>query len=246
VRRPLQAAFLAALLPVVAGGSSAASPAESHRVLSSLAIADLARAWVVDRFRSEIDPGALELAGIPRELVLPAGEVLTQVTLQAGSPATGHLTLLVEAMAADPRGPRVVRSTTVGFRVAAPQDVVVAVRELPRGSVITAEDVRLERQPSARVPRHALTRPAEAIGKEVVRPLAPAEVVTAASTATVRAIRRGATVNLVLEGPGFRIIARGIASEDGSVGQTIRVVNQSSRRELVGKVVDERTVRLSL
>jgi flagella basal body P-ring formation protein FlgA len=35
-----------------------------------------------------------------------------------------------------------------------------------------------------------------------------------------------------------------VASEDGAIGQSIRVVNQTSRRELVGRVEDERTVRI--
>ena len=52
-------------------------------------------------------------------------------------------------------------------------------------------------------------------------------------------------VSLILEGPGFRIMARGVAAEDGAVGQTIRVTNQASRRELAGKVEDERTVRVA-
>jgi flagella basal body P-ring formation protein FlgA len=35
-----------------------------------------------------------------------------------------------------------------------------------------------------------------------------------------------------------------VAAEDGAVGQVIRVVNQTSRRELAGRVEDERTVRV--
>jgi flagella basal body P-ring formation protein FlgA len=36
-----------------------------------------------------------------------------------------------------------------------------------------------------------------------------------------------------------------VAAEDGAVGETIRVVNQISRRELSGTVEDERTVRVA-
>jgi flagella basal body P-ring formation protein FlgA len=82
------------------------------------------------------------------------------------------------------------------------------------------------------------------VGKEVVRAVAPGEVVIAAAVAPPRTIRRGSVVSLILEGQGFRIVARGIASEDGAVGQTIKVVNQSSRRELAGRIEDERTVRV--
>jgi flagella basal body P-ring formation protein FlgA len=102
----------------------------------------------------------------------------------------------------------------------------------------------VERRPIERVPSAALGTPVEAIGKEVARPIAPGEVMTASTVTPVIAIRRGSAVTLLLEGPGFRIVARGIASEDGAPGQAIRVVNQSSRRELIGKVENERTVRI--
>src|SRR5262249_9054891 len=76
------------------------------------------------------------------------------------------------------------------------------------------------------------------------RSLAPGEVLTASSVATPRAVRRGAVVTLLVEGRGFRIVARGGASEDGAVGDTIKVVNQSSRREMAGRVEDGRAVRI--
>jgi flagella basal body P-ring formation protein FlgA len=208
-------------------------------------VAELARAFVLERYGTELAGATIEPVGAPRELVLPAGEVSTTMSLQAGSPAAGHLIVLVEAAVAPSRGARVERSATVTFRVNAPRPVVVAVRELARGTVIHPRDLRIEQRPAERVPRGALAEMDLVAGKEVVRPLAPGEVVTSSVVATVRAVRRGAVVALILEGPGFRIVARGVAAEDGAVGETIRVVNQSSRREVSGRIDDDRTVRVS-
>jgi flagella basal body P-ring formation protein FlgA len=180
----------------------------------------------------------------PRELALPAGDVATRVSVQAGSLAGGQMTVLVEAIVTDARGGRTARSATVSLAVRAQQDVLVVVRDLPRGAIVASGDVRRERRPSDRMPRGPLTDPADAVGKEMQRGAAPGEVLTASAVAPARAVRRGAVVTLLLEGPGFRIVARGVASEDGAVGQTIKVVNQVSRRELAGKVEDERTVRV--
>jgi flagella basal body P-ring formation protein FlgA len=207
-------------------------------------VAQIARTWLAERLGPVAERSTIESTGTPRDLVLPSGDIATSVRLQAGSLSGGPVTLLVEAVVTEPSGARTARSTTVGFRINGEQNVVVAVRELRRRSIVVAGDVRVERRPIERVPSAALGTPVEAIGKEVARPIAPGEVMTASAVTPVIAIRRGSAVTLLLEGPGFRIVARGIASEDGAPGQAIRVVNQSSRRELIGKVENERTVRI--
>jgi flagella basal body P-ring formation protein FlgA len=223
----------------------AAAPAVPEPVrLAPEIVAALARDWLAAHLGPGVDRASLELAGNVRELVVPHGTVSTAVSLQNGSVESGHVSVLVEATAVDPAGRRATRSTTVGFRVAARQDVAVAARELPRRAVVAAGDVRIERRAADRTPAGAVRELDQAIGKELVRSLAPGEALTASALATPRAIRRGAVVNLLLDGPGFRLSARGIASEDGAVGDTIRVVNQSSRRELVGRVENDQTVRV--
>ncbi len=238
--------LLVAAIPA-AGGAGTPWPPEGERIqrLPSEAVAELARGFVLERYGAELAGATIEPVGTPRELVLPAGEIATAVSLQAGSPSSGHLIVLVEAAVAQPRGVRVERSATVTLRVNVARPVIVAVRELARGTVIQSRDLRVEQRPAERTPRGAITEMDLAAGKEVVRAVAPGEAVTTSAVASVRAIRRGAVVALVLQGPGFRIVARGIASEDGAVGETIRVVNQSSRREVSGRIDDDRTVRVS-
>lgn len=205
----------------------------------------IAREWLADRLRGQVEPSAIEPAAVPRELVLPAGEVAFNFAVQSGSVDGGAMTVLVEAVVIDARGGRMTRSTTVNFKVNPLRAVVVAVRELPRRTLVGATDVRVERRPPSRIPAGAVHDPSAVVGKEIVRPLAPGEPLTASSVTAPLVIRRGSVVALVLEGPNFKIVARGVAAEDGTLGGSIRVVNQSSRREVVGRVEDERTVRVS-
>ena len=246
--RRLAPALVFALLVSVAFVALAASHAGSALPeparLAPEAVAALARDWIAAHAPASLDRGAVELTATPRDLVLPAGEVSTTVTLQAGSLAGGPVTVLVEATSLDRLGARTTRSTTVNFRIGAQQDVVVAVRELTARTALAASDLRTERRSYDRVPAGALRETREAVGKEVTRALAPGEVLTASSVATPRAVRRGSVVTLLVEGRGFRIVARGVASEDGAVGDTIKVVTQSSRREMAGRVEDDRTIRI--
>jgi flagella basal body P-ring formation protein FlgA len=213
--------------------------------LSAEVIAEFARTWLTERLGPDGDGLRIELVAQPRDLVLPGdGHVTTAASVQAGSLAGGPVTVLVEATLTDPSGTRTSRSTTVALRLNVDQDVVVALRELPRRAIVAARDLRVERRPADRVPRGAVADLRDAIGREITRPVGPGEVLTASALTTAVVMRRGAVITLRLDGPGFRINARGVASEDGAIGQSIRVVNQTSRRELVGRVEDERTVRI--
>ena len=242
--RSLLAITLALGLALAALATTARAGAPIVHRLSSERIAEIARGFAQQQLGAHGSMLEIELAAAPRELVLPDGQLDVQTSLQTGSVTSGFLTVLVEATSVDGRGLRATRSATVAFRVTGDQPVLVAVRELVRGSAVAPADLRVERRPLERLPRQALTDPREAIGKEVVRAVAAGEAIGAASLAAPRVLRRGAAVTLLLEGPGFRIVARGTASEDGTVGQTIKVVNQSSRREMSGRVEDERTVRV--
>lgn len=237
------AAVLIALATLVS--VSVAAPLAPGTWLASETLTRIAREWLVERLAGEVDPAAIEVTGTPRELALPPGDVTVNVTLQSGSVASGALTVLVEAAVAEDQGRRTLRSATVGFRVNAVQDVIVAVRELPRRAVITAGDVRVERRAASRTAPGAVHDARDAVGKEVTRSIAPGEPVTSGSLTAPVMIRRGSVISLVLEGPTFRILARGVASEDGVLGQPIRVVNQASRKEVVGRVENERAVRIA-
>lgn len=235
--RRLAVVIVAVLTPGWAAGTGVTR-------LEAEALTRMAADWLVAHLGGEVDAGAIEPLAAPRELVLPAGALTVQMTLQSGSVAAGTLTVAVEATVTDERGSRVTRSTTVAFRVRALREVLVAVRELPRRTVIAPGDLRAERRAASRVPAGAVQDLADVVGKELTRTLAPGEVVTAQALTAPVVVRRGSVVSLVVEGPSFRIVARGVAAEDGARGETIRVVNQASRREVVGRVEDAHTVRV--
>ncbi|MFQ5828068.1 MAG: flagellar basal body P-ring formation chaperone FlgA, partial [Candidatus Methylomirabilia bacterium] len=122
--------------------------------------------------------------------------------------------------------------------------VVVANRPLARKSVIRPSDVRILRRAGSRVPHDALTDLGQAVGKEVVREVRAGDVLAARAVKVPIVVRRRSPVLLYLDGPGFRITARGIAMEDGGIGQMIRVINQSSQKVLYGRIEGNGSVRI--
>ena len=65
---------------------------------------------------------------------------------------------------------------------------------------------------------------------------------TVQALSTAALVKRGDLVRLLIEKNGLRLSVSGEALDTGGSGERVRVVNESSKRELVGRVVDHGTV----
>jgi flagella basal body P-ring formation protein FlgA len=130
------------------------------------------------------------------------------------------------------------------FQITRLVSVVVVARPLEPRRVLAADDFRTERRAAGEVPPDALTEVANHADLEVLRPLQAGEVLTPRVIRARLAIKRGELVTLLLEGDGFRITTQGQASEDARRGDTVRVVNVGSKREVVGWVEGGGIVRV--
>lgn len=230
---------LALVLGLAAPAWAGAAPAAT--VLPPEAVADLARAWLAGR----VGAGAEVTVRPPaRPLAVPAGALRFDVRLESGTlegpGATLRVTVLSDGAAADEAASALVRAA-IRRRV----PVLVAARALGRGATLGPDDVRVEPRAPSAVPADALAGPEAAVGRELARPLAPGEVVTARALAPRRLVRRGARVTLRAEGPGFVVTAAGIAEEDGGPGDTVRVRALAAPRLLHGVVDEDGSVRVA-
>lgn len=130
------------------------------------------------------------------------------------------------------------------FRVGRYQRVVVATRALEPRTVPGGADFRLERRLSTEAPADALTEMSGASDLEMVQAVKAGDIVTARALRPRVLVKRGELVTLLLEGRGVRITAQGEAGEDARRGDTVRVVNPTSRREVLGKVEGPGLVRV--
>jgi len=90
----------------------------------------------------------------------------------------------------------------------------------------------------------ALTELTDPLDLEVVRTVQTGEVLTPRVIRPRIVIKRGELVTLLLEGDGFRITTQGQASDDARRGDTVRVLNVASKREVVGSVEGSGVVRV--
>jgi flagella basal body P-ring formation protein FlgA len=186
-------------------------------------------------------PHTLVPLGRPPDLRLATGTVDLRARVQEPAPpyqfVVAHVAVRVDG--------RDAQAVPVSYRVARLVQVVVAAQQLEPRATLTLADFRLEARPSTEVPSGALEAIADPADLEPVRSIRAGEIVTARHFRPRMLVKRGETVTLVFEGRGFRITTVGQAVEDARRGDVVRVVNSTSRREVVGRVESSGRVRVS-
>lgn len=124
-------------------------------------------------------------------------------------------------------------------------NVVVASRTLDRNEVIRDGDVRIDRLDLSRLHTSTLESLTAVVGKRVTRKIPEGAVLMPDDLDRPLWVTRGDSVLIVAQSPWFRVTTKGVARNDGARGEAVRVLNISSKREVVGKVVGPQTVKVA-
>lgn len=134
----------------------------------------------------------------------------------------------------------------VPVRVVRRAAVVVAARDLPAGSVLSAADLRVEVRDTGSLSQGYVGDPAQVVGQVLSRPLAAGTSLTPAGLAQAAVVRRGDLVTLVSRSGGFEVRGQGKALANAAPGERLSVENNSSRRIVQGQVAADGTVEIPL
>lgn len=115
-------------------------------------------------------------------------------------------------------------------------ETVTLVRPFNRGEIVREEDLAVERVPKRQVGAVRPVSPADFVGLAARRTLRQGQPLATADFTAPLLVNRGEIVTIVYESPGLVLTARGQALEQGAKGDTITVLNQLSKRTLVGQV----------
>lgn len=137
-------------------------------------------------------------------------------------------------------------SLYVQATIAAYVDVVVAARALPRGHVIGRDDLTLRRTELDRLASAALRQPESALGKELTRQLAVDMPLTLSMLKQPLLVNRGEQVVIVAQSGTLSVKMAGVALTAGAEGDTIRVKNSSSGKEIEAVVIGVATVEVRM
>ncbi|ALP52629.1 hypothetical protein Tel_05415 [Candidatus Tenderia electrophaga] len=124
--------------------------------------------------------------------------------------------------------------------------VAVAKRPLARGIPVTADDLSFEQREISRLTGGYFTHGDRLLGRAPKRSLPRGSVVSPRDLDIQKVIRKGTRISIVAESNGISVRMPGKALQDAGAGEQIQVENLSSKRTVIGTVLDPDTVRVAM
>ncbi len=169
--------------------------------------------------------------------VVPAGDVTLSVGTALYNPSYINVPVTIDVDG------KFLRQVFVGYRIQEYVRTAVAARDLVPGTVITPDDVTIER-----VPFHGqrINGVDALIGRKVVSATRQGQPIAIESTQTNQIVKPGSTVVLIVHDGGVAIAADVVARTGGGLGDEIQLWNPQTRKALSGTVVGPDRVELDI
>ncbi len=171
---------------------------------------------------------------------LPEGKPRIELADQAGGKQMGHVSLSAIVRVEGKIERRVVLSGWIDRF----DKVVCTLRPLDRHTILSAEDLTLERRNVSKLPANVLKTVEDVAGKRLKHRLKAGSVLLANAIENPPLIKKGDRVTIMAESPNLMVTAVGIAQSKGSAGDQIRVTNCMGKKEIIAHVVDSSTVKV--
>jgi flagellar basal body P-ring formation protein FlgA len=143
------------------------------------------------------------------------------------------------------QGNRVVRNSSMRVEVEALADMVVTLRHLDPGTIITSKDIAVQKRDIATVGGKFSQNVDDLLGKRARIAIKSNAAVRADQVEKVPLITSGQMVTIVAENEIMKITVAGRARNSGAEGDTIMVQNLSSLKEISARVISATTVQVA-
>ncbi len=164
--------------------------------------------------------------------VLPKKELTPVVVLPKGNKIPGKINLMVKYQDKD-----WTKTVWVSARVVKSKDVIIANRVLPIKHIIEMKDIRLEKTDVNNITGSAFSDMNMLLGMAVKRPITANSVIKEDYVYKPAVIKKGETVDVVVESGAIIVTVKCEAREDGFLGRGIKGGNLSSGKDITGVVV---------
>jgi flagella basal body P-ring formation protein FlgA len=138
------------------------------------------------------------------------------------------------------------RQEIVAAEVSLPGTVVVAARDLPRGAILQAADLKLKVASEQDRQTRGFSFIEDAVGNEVQRPLRAGQIIDADHAEQPELVQRGERVSIVVNHGGVRVRAEGRARDGGRRGDVITVESATRRESFQGVVTGVKEVEIGV
>lgn len=138
-------------------------------------------------------------------------------------------------------GPALYTQQVVGT-VYEKMQVPVLKHAVSAGNTVQAADIDWTSTRVDQLAMNAVTDEQQMIGRIAKRPLRPGQILRATDLINEPTVHKNNLITIAVQTADMSLTVRGKALEDGAIGQTIRVVNTNTNKQLVGVVKDAGTV----
>lgn len=121
-------------------------------------------------------------------------------------------------------------------------EIPVLIRALPAGTTVQEADIDWLSVRAERLVGNVVTDTRQLVGMTTRRPLRSSQILRVSDLVMTPAVRKNTLVTLALESGAMSLSLTGKVLEDAAIGQSVRVLNVNSKKELVGVVRDAGTV----
>lgn len=138
------------------------------------------------------------------------------------------------------------RKVTAMAEVRAYDNIVKSKRPFKKGYVLSSDDLYLSEMDINKMPKSSVKDPETIIGKSLKRSITANITLTEDMVEKSQAVDKGKHVALLINAHGFNITAAGETREKGYIGKPVKAANLSSKKEVRGVLINERTVEVEL
>jgi flagella basal body P-ring formation protein FlgA len=163
-----------------------------------------------------------------------------QAFLPKGSRNMGKTTIGVKCNSTNPW------SLNVPVTISVFKNVLVASRQLQKGTVLTASDIKLQKTDVAKLHYGFFETLKDGAGKKLKRRILTGVVLTPAMLKNPQLISRGQQINIVAQSGRMTVRMKGKALANGAVGERIKVLNVKSKKKLEGVITPSGEVKVEI
>lgn len=174
------------------------------------------------------------------KIIFPPGPLSYEVILPEQAYRGGNISFTSIFLTNEKKGKKLRGSAQVEIWA----DVLAPKYFLPRYHEIQEKDLQWVHRNISNLPPDLLTEMKDLLGKRTTISINPGEVIRSGMVEYPPLIKKGERVILLVENQHFKITAFGEAKEDGRRGERVRLTNLSSKKEVIGRVLDMNTVQV--
>lgn len=136
------------------------------------------------------------------------------------------------------------KEDAVRVRIEVLWDFVISLNTIAKSTVLSADNVTVQKKWVKRIPMNSISSLDDAIGKTIIVSIRPNAQITRSMLREVKSVRKGRMVQVVLDNGSLRIIMSGMAEEDGADDTVVKVRNLNSNKILYARVVGPSKVQI--